>query len=400
MSFRRYTYALDPNTSQRVLISKNVGCARLVYNELLSEKIEHYKETGKLLKNTPAHLKEKYEFLSEVDSLALANSQMNLEIAFSNFFKNPRKVGYPKYKAKKHSRNCYTTNNVNNSIRIERGKLKLPKLGYVRFRYHRDLPADAVIKAVAVEILKSGRINASILAAVPEKSIDQICDTKTIDEITIKGLDYSSPYLYVDDEGNSPTDFTHFYRDIEDRLAKEQRKLSNMRKGSNNREKQCRKIARLYEKAADRRKDFLEKETRKLADRYDYIAVEDIDMKAMSQALKLGKATMDNGYGMFRHMLAYKLEAKGGKLITIDKWEPTSKRCNKCGHINTITLKDRVITCVNCGNTYSRDENAGKNIKDVGLKILKEEIMNRRAFGDSSYCLSSLDGSNEKPPLL
>lgn len=163
----------------------------------------------------------------------------------------------------------------------------------------------------------------------------------------------------------------HFYREAERKLAREQRKLSKMVRNSKNYQKQKIRVARAYEKVRNCRKDWQHKESTRLANAYDIISVENINYKGMAQSLKLAKATNDNSFGQFRSFLAYKLAERGKKLITIDKWFPSSKTCRFCGYVNAdLTLSDRVWVCPSCGETILRDENAAINIRNQGLSML------------------------------
>jgi putative transposase len=156
------------------------------------------------------------------------------------------------------------------------------------------------------------------------------------------------------------------------RLKKEQRTLSRRKKGGSNWKKQKLRVARIHEKVANQRRDFLHKESRRLAESFDAIIIEDLNMRAMSQTLSLGKATMDNGNGMFRTFLGYKLADQGKPLVRISKWYPSSKLCGTCGTIHKeLTLKDRVWLCNGCGKVHHRDENAAANIRAEGIRILE-----------------------------
>jgi putative transposase len=191
----------------------------------------------------------------------------------------------------------------------------------------------------------------------------------SLDKNKAIGLDYASHSFYVDNQ-NREADYPKFYRIALDKLAKEQRKLSLMKYSSNNYYKQKLKVAKLHEHIANQRKDFIHKLSTKLANEYDYICVEDINMQNMAQSLKLGKSTNDNGFGMFRVILGYKLSERGKMLVKIDKWFPSSKMCRFCGNINKeLTLDDRVWIC-ECGAIINRDENAAINIMNVGLSMV------------------------------
>ena len=358
---KAYKFRAMPNAEQRVLFAKTVGCARFIYNRMLSDKIAHYKETGQMLHNTPAQYKAEFPFLREVDSMALCNAQIQVQTAYKNFFRD-KSIGFPKFRSKKSSRKAYTTNWIKGNIAVVGNCLKLPKMGLVRVKFHRQIPEGHKIKSVTFSQDPSGKYYVSILteyeANIPER---------TLDTDNALGLDYSSPHFYVDSQGVE-ADMPHFYRQAEQRLAREQRKLSKMVKCSFNYQKQKRRVALAHEKVRNQRKDWQHKRSRELADKWDIICVEDINYKGMSGSLRLGKATQDNGFGQFRTFLSYKLAEQGKKLITIDKWFPSSKLCHHCGYINdNLTLSDRVWVCPSCGETILRDENAAINIRNAGV---------------------------------
>lgn len=361
---KAYKFRLYPTKEQEIMFAKTFGCVRFIYNKMLADKIKFYKETKQKLNNTPAQYKKEFEWLKEVDSLALANAQMNLQTAYNNFFRSP-KVGFPKYKSKKRNKNSYTTNNdKGGKLRIENGRIRLPKVGLVKIRQHRIIPDNQKIKSATITKTPSGKYYVSILVEYEQ----QIPDIQ-LDKNKALGLDYASHSFYVDSQGRE-ADYPKFYRNAQIILAKEQRKLSHMKYGSNNYQKQRLIVARLQERIANQRKDWIHKLSTQLANDYDYICVEDINMQNMTQSLNLGKSTNDNGFGMFRTILAYKLADRGKELIKIDKWFPSSKMCRFCGTINkNLTLADRIWTC-ECGKTLNRDENAAINIMNVGLSMV------------------------------
>ena len=368
---KAYNFRLYPNKEQEVLFNKTFGCVRFVYNKMLEERIniyEQYKDNKEVLKKqklpTPAKYKAEFEWLKEVDSLALANAQMNLQTAYNNFFRD-KSVGFPKFKSKHKDKASYTTNNVNNNIKIEGKKIKLPKLGFVKVKFHRQIPQNQIIKSCTISKTPTGKYYISILVEF-EKYIQPI----TPKEENVLGLDMDMKNLYTDSQGIR-ADYPRFYHKTLDKLKKEQRKLSKCVKGSNNRNKQRLKVAKLHEKVANQRKDFLHKKSRELTNKYDVIVIEDLNMKAMSQCLNLGKSVSDNAWGIFTTFLKYKLEDVGKQLIKIDKWFPSSKTCNECGEINhDLQLSDREWMCKSCGSIIDRDYNAAKNIRNKGIEIL------------------------------
>lgn len=363
MANKAYKFRIYPNQEQQILFAKIFGCVRFIYNRMLSDKIKYYEETKQKLNNTPAQYKKEFEWLKEVDSLALANAQMNLQTAYNNFFRSP-KVGFPKFKSKKSNRKSYTTNCINGNISIENGHIKLPKIGFVKLKQHRLIPSEYKLKSVTVSQTPSGKYYASILFEYE----NQIQDKELYNFL---GLDFSMHELYKDSDGNEPA-YPRYYRQAEKRLKREQRKLSLMQKGSKNRDKQRRKVAILHEKVASQRKDFLHKQSKKIANSYDCVCIEDLDMKAMSQALHFGKSVSDNGWGMFVTFLQYKLEEMGKKLVKVDKFFASSQTCHVCGYknIKTKNLSVRVWDCPECGTHHDRDVNAAINIKNEGMRIV------------------------------
>jgi putative transposase len=360
---KAYKFRIYPNDEQRVFFAQCFGCVRFIWNKMLLDKIDYYKEHKQTLNNTPAQYKTEFEWLKDVDSLALSNVQMNLQKAFKSFFTNP-KVGFPKFKSKHKNRKSYTTNNQKGSITLENNLLKLPKLkDLVKVKVHRQIPNDYKIKSATISQTPSGKYYVSILCEYESQ-------VQAIEPTTFLGFDFSMKELYVANN-NTFAECPRYYRQVQKRLAKEQRKLSKCVKGSNNRNKQRLKVDRLFEKVTNQRKDFLHKLSNKLAKNYDCVCIENLDMKAMSQALNFGKSVADNGWGMFTTFLKYKLEEQGKQLIKIDKFFASSQTCSCCGYKNpdTKNLSIRAWDCPQCGTHHDRDVNASINIKNEGMRI-------------------------------
>ena len=188
------------------------------------------------------------------------------------------------------------------------------------------------------------------------------------------GLDFSMPDLYVTSEGDR-CGYPKYFRQEEQKLARAQRRLSKMQKGSANYEKQKVKVAKIHEKIASQRKDFLHKRSHAIAEEYDAVCIEDLDMQGMSKALHFGKSVHDDGWGMFTRMLEYKLADRGGKLVKIDRWYPSSQMCSGCGHIAAEVkgLGARVWFGDWCLEDHDRDENAAVNIRGEGQRLLRME---------------------------
>ena len=317
-----------PNAEQRVQIEKTIGCSRFIYNCMLADKIEHYKKEKKMLRNTPASYKKEYPWLKEVDSLALANVQMHLESAFRKFFREPS-VGFPRFKSKKSARKSYTTNVVNGNTFLE-GKYFASLLFYCENQTAEKGPAEKFI-----------------------------------------GIDFAMQGMCVFST-NERAKYPMFYRHAEKKLAREQRKLSRCQKGSQNYKKQKKRVALCHEKIRNQRKDFQHKLSTSLAESYDAVCVEDLNLKGMAGGFHFGKGVHDNGYGLFLSMLEYKLEERGKYLIKVDRYFASSKICSVCGKKKEeLSLSDRIYCC-ECGNRMDRDVNAAVNIMNEGKRIFAE----------------------------
>ena len=367
---KAYKFRIYPNPEQQVLLARTFGCVRLVYNHYLEAKTKSYEETGNSLSYTKCAadlvaFKNEKPFLREVDSIALQQALRHLDTAFQNFFRD-KKVGYPKFKSRKQCHDSYSSVCVNNNIRLERGTLVLPKVGKVRIKQHRIIPEGYVLKSVTVSKTPTGKYYASVL-------FEYEADIQPVKPATIIGLDFSMHDLFVSSEDEIQVDeqFLHYYRKAQDKLARQQRILAHRKKGSHRYEKQRRKVALLHEKIANQRKDYLHKLSRQIANAYDLVCVEDLNMQGMSQALNFGKSVSDNAWGMFLRFLDYKLAEQGKMLVKVDKWFPSSKTCHECGYVlEELSLSTRNWECPVCHTVHDRDRNAAKNIKTEGMRMV------------------------------
>ena len=377
MANKAIKYRAYPTTEQSIMFAKTFGCCRKVYNLMLSDKIEGYKLTGKFPMVTPAKYKAEYPYLKEVDSLALANKQLDLQEAFRNRFGKSRKKnnGFPKFKSAKHSRKAYTTNNQKGTVAIiDNRYIKLPKIGRVKAVIHRIPDSGWIIKSATVSQESDGKYYISVLF-----EFDNALNPYVADKTNAIGLDYASDGLYVDSNGNIGTNHK-YYRESHKKLAKAQRRLSRMQ-GSKKHEaksanyiKQLRKVNKIHRHIANQRLDNLHKISTEIANQYDVVCVESLNMKSMSnKGFGNGKATLDNGYGMFLSMLEYKLSDRNRYLVKVDKWFPSSQICHCCGarHPEMRNLSIRTVRC-DCGLVINRDQNAAINILTEGLRLLTE----------------------------
>ena len=377
-------FRIKPDDEQKILIWKTFGCCRFVWNHLLDERISFEAQNkGKLLNTTPAHLKKDNPFLSEIDSMALINTQLNLNQACKKLFPKGK---IPRFRAKGKDKRSYTTNWINSNIEIIHKRdmenyIKLPKLGFVRIILHRDIPTGWRMKHATVKETASGKFFISLTFDVELEPIERKKEFEKVE-----AFDYSMPSLVVSASGENDItkEAIRWYRNLEEKIAKEQRKLSRMQYGSENYWQQKHRIGKLHEKARNRRKDFLHKLSHDVVDAFDAVIVEEINLQHMSQSLNFGKSVYDNGYGMLREMLAYKLNAQGKILVKVDRFFPSSKRCSVCHEVDhDLKLSDREWTCRSCGTHHDRDKNSCKNLLDEG-----KDILNRWASGDSSLILA------------
>jgi len=359
-----------PNKDQVTFLYKTFGCCRKIFNSLLEL------QQKKLPCPTEAQFKIDFPFMAEVDSIALQQSRINLQQANNNYSKSLKgqrkgpKINAPKFKSKKNGQFSYKTMNVTDNIKIDFDvrQIKLPKIGWVKFRDQRVFSTK--IRSVTVSRDPAHRFYASIL-------IDKIIPTEKTQTEKVLGLDMSLQHLTVDDQGNK-LNYPRNFRIYENKLAWEQRKLSRKKKGSkthkssNSYQKQKIKVAKVHAKIADSRRDFLQKQSTQITNEYDVICIESLNMKGMARSLNLGKSVNDVGWGQFTNMLEYKSLWKGKYLVKIPKYFPSSKRCSGCGYINKgLTLSERTWVCPECGTGHDRDINAAVNVREEGIRIFK-----------------------------
>ena len=375
-------YRIYPDKNQSILINKTIGCARFVYNKMLSD---FYNND---LITTPAYYKKDYPFLKEVDSLALANSQMNLKQAFRNYKNNKDHFDKPKFKKKSRSKLSYKTNNQKGTIRIENDRLILPKFkAGIKIVLHRQI--EGLIKSVTIEQVPSGYYTASILYDVPDNQEKTI-----LSKDNIVGIDLGLTHLAITSNNEKYDNPKHFHK-LQDKLRKEQRILSrrfenNVKervydengdldkiifkkplKDCKNYQKQKRKVAKIHNKIKNQRLDNLHKVSTKIVKSHDYVVMETLRVHNLIKNRKLSKSIADVGWSMFVNMIKYKCERYGKEFVQINQWFPSSQICSHCNHKDgKKALSIREWTCGNCGTHHDRDINAAINIKNKGLEMI------------------------------
>lgn len=378
---KAFKFRIYLTSSQLSLIEKTFGCVRFIYNSMLAERKEAYErlkdEPNREALWTYKYKTEKdYKFenawLSEVDSTSLQQSRIDLSNAYSNFFKSlsgKRKgnSGFPRFH-KKGVKESYRSMCVNNNIKVDfdSRKIKLPKIGWVKYRDNRVFD-NSLIKQVTVSKSKTGKYFASILVRAKIDDIEKMTYTP---EMIINGFDMSLENFYVDANGNSP-EYVRRFRNNQNHIAYLQKQVSKKKLGSSNRRKAQMRVNKLHEKIVNSRKDFVEKLSNKVISENDAIVIESLNMRAMAQSLKLGKSVNDLGWGMFVNRIEQKIALTEKILIKADKFFASSQICHICGYQNhDLTLKDREWDCPVCRSHLMRDENAGQNLRQFGINFL------------------------------
>lgn len=354
---KSFRYRINPNPEQSVLLNKHIGSSRFVYNLALETKQMAWAGNRvnlncfDLIKQLP-DLKKECEWLKEINSQSLQQPIRNLDNAFTRFFKG--QGNFPKFKKKSNVGSF----NIPQSVSLKDGKLIIPKFKKgIDIVLHRPIKGE--IRQATISKTPTGKYFVSILCETGETNKPKA----KIEENTSVGIDLGIKTFLVTSDGEY-FDNPKFLRNSISKLKYVQRKFSK-KKGKRTKNK----LAKLHEKVANQRKDFLHKTSSELINNHDSIAIEDLNIKGMLSNHKLALSISDCGWSMFVDMLEYKAEWYGKNILKIGRFEPSSKLHANCGYINKdLKLSDREWICPKCGDVVSRDENASINIKNFALK--------------------------------
>ena len=354
-------FRIYPNKEQQNLINQTLGCCRFIYNIGLDmrnkafengEKINYSKTCAML---TELKRNDEFSFLRDADSVALQQSLRDLDKGFVNFFQ--KRARHPRFKSKHNNRQSYRTMNQRNNIRIVGKYIKLPKLGYVKVRQSMDV----------------GKINNATIVRTPTNKYFVVLTVEFKPEVKQNnggsiGVDVGIKEFYSDSSGNVVSN-PRFLEKSSKKLRHEQRKLSRKKQGSNNRNKQRIRVAKVHEKITNQRDDFLQKISTMLISENQVICIEDLKIKNMVRNHKLARCISSVSWGKFFNMLEYKANWYGNQIIKVPTMYPSSQTCSCCGYKNPLVknLAVRKWECPNCHTKHDRDTNASINILNKGL---------------------------------
>ena len=352
---------LYPTDAQAQALAVQFGSARWAWNNALAENQRLYAETGKSLNYHAMvirlpKLKQEFEWLKDADAQALQQSLQHLARAYENFF--AKRGRFPRFKSK-HGRQSIQ---YPQRVKLNGSRIYLPKVGWTKCVVHREIIGK--FKTITVSRNACGQFYASILTN------DGLDMPAVSTEGKAIGIDVGLTHIAITSDG-SKFDNPRHIRKAQRNLKRKQQSLSRKKKGSKRREKARKMVARVHQRIADARKDYLHKLSRRIVNENQVIAVETLNVKGMLKNHNLAKAVADVSWNMLTSFLEYKAARAGKAFVKCDRWFPSTKACSDCGSISeTKPLDVRSWTCPHCGTHHDRDINAARNIRDEGLRIL------------------------------
>ena len=367
VQFTTLKVRLYPSPKQAELFEKTFGCCRYIWNQMLSDQQRFYSETGAFFIPTPAKYKPGAPFLKEVDNQALIQEHNKLSQAFRAFFKDPEHFGHPKFKRKKSDRDSFTACNheftSGPTIYTTKDGIRMTKAGIVQAKFSRRPQAWWRLKRITVAKTRTGKYDCCIL--YEHRETEPVPVTPAAE--TTLGLKYSMQHFYVD-SGGTKADPPPWRKRSQEKLVNLQRSLSRMQPGSKNYQETVQKFYQLHEHIANQRRDYIHKESRRIANAWDAVCVRADGLGALNKITTLGNV-LDAGFGAFRECLRYKLARQGKQLLIVDRYFPSTRTCSACGCVmpEEISPRRQTWTCPHCGAVLHREANAAVNIKAQGL---------------------------------
>lgn len=367
---RAYKYRLYPTVEQQQLLNEYFGSVRWVWNRMLEANMNEYQNTKKFIwsqqfqKQLPA-LKKQHEWLKTVPSQALQQKCDDLQQALKMASKKrAKRFGFPKFKSKHHNKQSFRIPQQANQIKIASSHIKVPKIGAIKWVYHR--PVIGSVKTVTIK-MHNDQYYITVVCEVPDATKELINKNTTV------GIDLGLTTFAVLSDG-SEIQTPKFYRKKQKKLKQAQQRLARKQKGSANRKKAVKELRKIHTQISNQRHDFIHQHSRRIANSYSGVYVEDLDIESIKQ--RFGKSTSDQGWAMFVHALSYKCNYLG----KINRWAASTKTCSNCGAVHNLKLADRELTC-HCGHVQSRDLNAARNIKFWGISSTPAELFMKNTSG-------------------
>jgi len=362
MILKAYKYRIYPNNSQATLLAKTFGCVRVTWNHNVEVFNKYNKDSIEQVKPlTSTELRKKFEWMTEVSAAAIQQKEIDFKSYQKSYFSKNRKgkkVGRPSFK-NRDSNQSYRL--PNQKFTLNSDSIKLEKIGKVKLVLDRPVPTGCKFMSVTISKNKCNQYFAAVL--VETEIIQKIKTGKSI------GLDIGIKTFLSGSDG-STVENPKFLRDSQAKLTKAQRNLSRKKKGSARRKKAKLKTARIHNNIANKRKDFIHKETTRLVTEFDFIGIEDLNVAGMVKNHKLAKSISDASFSEFYSVLSYKAAWHGKEVIKIGRFYPSSKTCSCCGWKNDeLTLSDRIFKCKSCNLEIDRDHNASINILEEALRV-------------------------------